>query len=86
MWANDSFHLTEDLVSTNFVIGGQSLSGIFVSDTAALCPAVYYDDGNAEALIITGGNYRGYLIDANSPAATTEDPTIAGASGSDELR
>jgi hypothetical protein len=83
----DSFHLTEDLVSKNFAVDGQSLSGIFVADTGALCPAVTFDDGSQEALIITGGNYRGYLIDAGSPPSAGSDPELdpTGAP-SDELR
>lgn len=82
----DSFHLSEDLVSKLFVVGGQSLSGILVGDTAALCPTVSYDDGGSEPLIITGGSYRGYLIDADSPAEPREDPTPTDDTGSDELR
>lgn len=83
----DSFHLAEDLVSKNFVVGGQSLSGIFVADTGALCPAVTFDDGSQDALIITGGNYRGYLIDASSPPSTTDDPELdPSGKPSDELR
>ena len=45
-------------------------AGIFVADTGALCPAVTLDDASPEALTITGGNYRGYLIDASSPRIT----------------
>ena len=83
----DSIHLTEDLVSKNFAVSGRSLAGIFVADTGALCPAVSFEDGSHEALVITGGNYRGYLIDASTrrppPNDPDSDPTGAPA---DDLR
>ena len=61
-------HLTSDLASRNFTTGDKLPSGILVGSAGALCPQMTLDDGSLSGLplIVTSGNYRGYLIDDGS--------------------
>ena len=67
------FHLVEDHDTVNLTLEGQSLAGISVGEEAALCPEIFYDDGTVgkKRMLVTSGNYRGYLIDA----APSQNPT-----------
>jgi len=77
------FHLVEDHDTINLTMEGQSLAGISVGADAALCPEISYDDGSVgkKRLLVTSGNYRGYLID-DAPA---QDPTGGGGGDDDSM-
>lgn len=78
------YPLVEDLDTVNLTLGGQSLAGISVGEGAALCPEIFYDDGSTgkKLMMVTSGNYRGYLIDA----APSQSPTGGNEPGDDEAR